>query len=92
MPGYTYAALVAATLVATRRRIFKGDAKVAEGKIKRKTDRGFGFIDTGSGKDLFFHMSALEGARFEDLEEGQRVSFTEGQGQKGPCAISVRPI
>jgi len=92
VPGYTYAALVAATLVATRRRIFKGDAKVAEGKIKRKTDRGFGFIDTGSGKDLFFHMSALEGARFEDLEEGQRVSFTEGQGQKGPCAISVRPI
>lgn len=71
---------------------FLRNNKVAEGTIKRKTDRGFGFIDTGSGKDLFFHMSALEGARFEDLEEGQRVSFTEGQGQKGPCAVNVRPI
>ena len=65
---------------------------MSEGTIKRKTDRGFGFIDTGSGKDLFFHMSAVEGASFDDLFEGQRVSFTEGQGQKGPRAEEVRPI
>lgn len=65
---------------------------MAEGTIKSKTDRGFGFIDTGSGNDLFFHMSAVEGARFDDLYEGQRVSFTESQGQKGPRADQVRPI
>jgi CspA family cold shock protein len=65
---------------------------MAEGVIKRLTDKGFGFIDTGSGKDLFFHMSGVEGARFEDLKEGQRVSFTEGQGPKGPRAEKVKPV
>jgi CspA family cold shock protein len=65
---------------------------MAEGVIKRLTDKGFGFIDTGSGKDLFFHMSGVEGTRFEDLREGQRVSFTEGQGPKGPRAEKVKPV
>jgi CspA family cold shock protein len=65
---------------------------MSEGTIKRKTDRGFGFIDTGTGKDLFFHMSAVEGGSFDDLYEGQRVTFTEGRGQKGPCADRVRPV
>lgn len=63
---------------------------MAEGTIKRLTDKGFGFIATGSGKDLFFHTSALEGVSFEELREGQRVSFTEGQGPKGPRAESIR--
>lgn len=62
-----------------------------EGNIKRLTDRGFGFIDTGSDKDLFFHSSSLEGVEFEELQEGQRVSYTEGRGQKGPCAENVKP-
>ena len=65
---------------------------MAEGTIKRLTDKGFGFIDTGTGKDMFFHMSNLEGVRYEELHEGQRVSFTEGQGPKGPRAENVRPI
>jgi len=65
---------------------------MSDGTIKRITDKGFGFIDTGSGKDLFFHMSAVEGVRFEDLKQGQRVSFTEGQGPKGPRAENVRLI
>ena len=65
---------------------------MAEGTIKRLTDKGFGFIDMGTGKDLFFHMSALQGARFDDLREGQRVSFTEGRGPKGPNAENVRPL
>ena len=63
-----------------------------EGTIKRVTDKGFGFIDTGKGKDLFFHSSALQGVRFDDLREGQRVSYTEGRGQKGPCAENVQII
>lgn len=64
---------------------------MAEGTIKRLTDKGFGFIDTGEGQDLFFHLSNLEGVRFEELQEGQRVSFDKGQGPKGPRAENVRP-
>ena len=64
---------------------------MAEGTIKRLTDKGFGFIDTGGPKDLFFHSSSLDGVRFDDLHEGQRVSYTEGQGPKGPRAESVKP-
>ncbi len=44
-----------------------------EGTIKRLTDRGFGFIDTGSGEDMFFHSSSGEGVSYEGLREGQRV-------------------
>jgi cold shock protein len=65
---------------------------MAEGTIKKITEKGFGFIDTGKGKDLFFHMSAVTGYRFEDLREGQRVSFTEGRGPKGPNAENVKPL
>ena len=62
---------------------------MAEGTIKKLTDKGFGFINTGKAKDLFFHSSKVNGVSFEELREGQRVSFTEGQGPKGPCAENV---
>lgn len=65
---------------------------MAEGTIKKLTDKGFGFINTGKEKDLFFHSKSLQGVRYDDLREGQRVSFTEGQGPKGPCAENVKPI
>ena len=66
---------------------------MAEGTIKRLiTDKGFGFILTESGSDLFFHMSNVEGTAFESLQERQRVSYTEGSGPKGPRAENVRPI
>jgi CspA family cold shock protein len=65
---------------------------MAEGRIKKLTDKGFGFIDTGDGNDMFFHMSNLEGSRYEDLREGQRVSYTAGRGPKGPRAENVRVI
>ena len=64
---------------------------MAEGIIKRLTDRGFGFIDTGSGKDIFFHSTDLDGIAYEELQEGQRVSYTEGSGPKGPRAENVKP-
>jgi cold shock protein len=65
---------------------------MAEGTIKRLTDKGFGFIDTGNGSDMFFHMSAVQGCSYEELREGQRVSFTAGQGPKGPRAEGVRVL
>ena len=64
---------------------------MAEGTIKRLTDKGFGFIDTGDGKDIFFHMSSLEGVTYEELREGQKVTFNEGEGPKGPRAENVKP-
>jgi CspA family cold shock protein len=63
-----------------------------QGTIKKKTDKGFGFIDTGTGKDLFFHSSNVESPGYEELQEGQRVSYNEGRGPKGPRAENVRPI
>ncbi len=63
---------------------------MAEGTIKRVTDKGFGFIDVGGEKDLFFHSSSLQGVSFDDLREGQRVTYTEGRGPKGPCAENVQ--
>jgi CspA family cold shock protein len=81
-----------------RQELFPADAcfskvnRMSEGTIKRLTDKGFGFIENAPGKDLFFHMSACEGVRFEDLKQGQRVSFNEGQGPKGPRAENVKLI
>lgn len=62
-----------------------------EGKIKRLTDKGFGFIETGKGQDMFFHSSNVEGD-YDSLREGQKVSFTEGRGPKGPRAENVKVI
>ena len=64
---------------------------MAEGTIKRITDKGFGFINTGGEKDLFFHSSDLEGVTFDEHREGQSVTFTEGRGPKGPRAENVTP-
>ena len=61
------------------------------GTIKRLTDKGFGFIAASDGTEYFFHQSALQGAQYDQLREGQRVTFTVGQGPKGPRAENVRP-
>jgi CspA family cold shock protein len=65
---------------------------MSEGTIQRKTERGFGFIRTNQGNELFFHMTAVDGRTFELLREGQRVSFVEVKGDKGPRAENVRPL
>ena len=59
-----------------------------DGTIKRITDKRFGFIATPEGSEYFFHQSAC-GIPFDDLREGQTVSFTVGQGPKGPRAENV---
>jgi CspA family cold shock protein len=63
---------------------------LAEGSIKRLTEKGFGFISTSHGNDLFFHSSALVGVTFEELRVGQRVEFTAGESARGPRAESIR--
>ncbi len=62
---------------------------MATGTIKKLTDKGFGFIATERG-DIFFHSSALQGVSYNELQEGQKVSFDEGRGPKGPRAENVR--
>ncbi|MGA2259677.1 MAG: cold shock domain-containing protein [Thermoguttaceae bacterium] len=65
---------------------------MAEGTFKKSVAKGFGFIKTGGDRDLFFHSPADQGVRFDELHEGQKVSYTEGQSPKGPCAENVKPI
>lgn len=62
------------------------------GKIKRLTDKGFGFIssDENPDKDVFFHSSALVGVEYNDLREGDAVSFDVEDSEKGPRAINVK--
>ena len=63
---------------------------VANGTIKRLVrDRGFGFIRDDGGQEWFFHRSSVSGS-FDQLNEGQRVSFEEEPSQKGPRAGHIR--
>jgi CspA family cold shock protein len=60
------------------------------GTIKRLNSKGFGFIAAADGNEYFFHSSACSGTRFEDLREGQSVTFERGEGPKGPRGENVR--
>ena len=64
-----------------------------EGTIARLTDRGFGFISQeGEENDLFFHSNELQGVEYNDLREGDKVTFEEGAGPKGPNAPTVTRV
>ncbi|MFV4765043.1 cold shock domain-containing protein [Citrobacter portucalensis] len=53
-------------------------------------DKGFGFISPLDGsKDIFVHLSALDGDNFKTLFEGQKVEFAIHRGDKGPAAANV---
>ena len=65
---------------------------MTEGKIKKITDKGFGFIESPSGQDMFFHSSSVEGEQFDELREGQRVTYEIGRGPRGPRAERVKLI
>ncbi|MEX0912908.1 MAG: cold shock domain-containing protein [Candidatus Paceibacterota bacterium] len=61
------------------------------GTIARLTDRGFGFIKPAEGdKDVFFHARSLVDVMYDDLREGDAVTFEVEEGQKGPSAIEVK--
>lgn len=64
---------------------------VMKGTIARLTDRGFGFIKPDEGdKDVFFHARSLVDVMYDDLREGDAVTFTLEEGPKGPAAVDVR--
>lgn len=63
-----------------------------EGTVKWFNDeKGFGFIEQASGKDVFVHFSAINGEGRRTLYEGQKVTMTVTEGQKGPQAENVTP-
>lgn len=64
-----------------------------EGNVKWFHERkGFGFIETDEGSDVFVHFSAIEDSGFRTLQEGQRVRFEILQGPKGPAASNVKAL
>ncbi|MEU4312789.1 cold-shock protein [Nocardia sp. NPDC024068] len=67
---------------------------MSQGSVKWfNGEKGFGFIaQDGGGPDVFVHYSEISGSGFKSLDEGQRVEFEVGQGQKGPQAQNVRAI
>ena len=64
-----------------------------EGTIARVTDKGFGFIKrTGEEKDLFFHSNDLVSVKFNELREGDKVTFEVAEGPKGFNAVNVNRV
>jgi len=51
-----------------------------------------GFIAVSDGREIYFHRNSVTGGKFDDLKVGQEVRFSEGIGDKGPQATSVRPV
>ncbi len=65
---------------------------MAVGTVKGFNEtKGYGFIESEGGKDLFVYFSEILGDGFKTLREGETVEYEEGMGQKGPCATKVVP-
>jgi CspA family cold shock protein len=61
-----------------------------QGKVKWfNAEKGYGFIESSEGGDVFVHFSAIQGEGFKTLDEGQNVSFDVVQGNRGPQAENV---
>jgi CspA family cold shock protein len=54
--------------------------------------KGFGFITSPDGDDVFVHASNIEGDGYRTLSEGQSVTYETAAGRKGPEAVNVRPV
>ncbi len=55
-------------------------------------DKGFGFITSSDGTELFVHVSNVVGSGVRTLSEGQAVEFSTAPGRKGQQAVDVRPV
>ena len=65
---------------------------MTSGVVKRVVDgRGFGFVSSNVGRDIFFHYSELNGVKFQALRKGQKLTYRVGLGNKGFIAKDVRP-
>nr|WP_231871576.1 cold-shock protein [Streptococcus pyogenes] len=65
----------------------------AQGTVKWfNAEKGFGFISTENGQDVFAHFSAIQTNGFKTLEEGQKVAFDVEEGQRGPQAVNITKL
>jgi CspA family cold shock protein len=55
-------------------------------------EKGYGFISTEGGEDVFVHFSAIQGEGFKTLDEGQEVEFEITEGNRGPQAANVTKL
>ena len=63
---------------------------MANGTVKWfNATKGFGFITSEDGQDLFAHFSAIQSDGFKSLDEGQKVEFDVEEGQRGPQAVYI---
>ena len=63
---------------------------MGQGTVKWfNADKGFGFIERENGDDVFVHFSAIQSEGFKSLEEGQAVTFSVEEGNRGPQATNV---
>jgi cold shock CspA family protein/ribosome-associated translation inhibitor RaiA len=82
------------------KRIQRGDVKTPglppHGRVVRLVEESasgrYGFLETGNGREIYFHENAIAGMEFEDLEEGMEVRFVESEGNEGPQASLVMPL
>ncbi|HER6553831.1 TPA: cold-shock protein [Streptococcus pyogenes] len=66
---------------------------MAQGTVKWfNPEKGFGFISTENGQDVFAHFSAIQTNGFKTLEEGQKVAFDVEEGQRGPQAVNITKL
>lgn len=66
---------------------------MAQGTVKWfNVEKGFGFISTENGQDVFAHFSAIQSDGFRSLDEGQRVTFDVEDGQRGPQAVNITKL
>ncbi|MEE9431849.1 MAG: cold-shock protein [Melioribacteraceae bacterium] len=64
-----------------------------EGTVKWfNSSKGYGFIEQEGGNDVFVHYQSIVADGYKSLEEGQKVEFTESEGEKGPQATDVKVI
>lgn len=66
---------------------------MAQGTVKWfNAEKGFGFISTEEGQDVFAHFSAIQSDGFKTLDEGQKVEFDVEEGQRGPQAVNITKL
>lgn len=66
---------------------------MAQGTVKWfNAEKGFGFISTEEGQDVFAHFSAIQSDGFKTLDEGQKVEFDVEDGQRGPQAVNITKL